>query len=755
MAAEKFTRVQVPTQSGTTFADSIFHTLPVSAVFTLAQYKPDIQTTIEKRSATSLCETNVDAKILPLPITKLVGSLRNVSEPVSATFASLSGRTTLSPLAQVWDPSQDQEKKKSNQLYPLGKNSEGEGFSLSDEAWIALEYGNSVDNNFDIPDDASPDLDKNTFLQSKKVKLQSGKLFVDKVLPDSSCDFAPNLDFPPSYFIDLHKKVREAGTYNFAGARIDLKHSKINVNLFRELLDGYEDVEVCQYLQYGFPLGLAQEIFLEQSLKNHQSAFTYFSYVDTLVEKEIGHCGITGPFPMEPFSPTMISPMMTAPKNPGARRPVFDASYGDWSLNENTPQKSYLGGPYNFSFPSVLDFAELVVQQGKGCLMYKRDLSRWFLQLPVDPAEYDKLGFIWRGQLWFWISFVWGTRHAGYSGQRVASAVLYIFRKYGLQKFKEPYNAMVYMDDYGGCESGEKAFTAFDDLGKLLADLGIKESKKKALSPSTKMTFLGVEFDSMDMAMRVNDTKRKEITALAKSWSRKTVASKEELQSILGKLIWISKVVRYSRCFVSRIIAAIKSLRSQKQKITLSTEVKKDLLWWTNFLDVFNGVELLVPNTVYCNILGDATLVGGGSWNESEREYFSRMFPYYLQGASIYIHIKEFWMLILAAKVWGSKWTGRRIGMYCDNEAVCKTIIYQKPQDLELQRCLREFLFHVCKFRFQPVILRVSTKDNEIADFISRVFDQPSIENMFLAKGLPGMKEVKIDDEMFNFVADW
>ena len=61
------------------------------------------------------------------------------------------------------------------------------------------------------------------------------------------------------------------------------------------------------------------------------------------------------------------------------------------------------------------------------------------------------------------------------------------------------------------------------------------------------------------------------------------------------------------------------------------------------------------------------------------------MFPYYLQGASIYIHIKEFWMLILAAKVWGSKWTGRRIGMYCDNEAVYKTIIYQKPQDLELQ----------------------------------------------------------------------
>ena len=221
------------------------------------------------------------------------------------------------------------------------------------------------------------------------------------------------------------------------------------------------------------------------------------------------------------------------------------------------------------------------------------------------------------------------------------------------------------------------------------------------------MTFLGVEFDSFDMAMRVNDTKRMEVTALAKVWSRKTVATKEELQSILGKL------------------------------------------------DVFNGVELLIPSTVFCNILGDATLAGGGTWNEMEKEYISRRFPLNLQGATVPIHIKEFWMVILAAKVWGPKWTGKRIGIYCDNEAVCKTIIYQKPKDSELQRCLRELLHYVCKYKFQPVILRVSTKDNYIADYISRIYDKPSINSMFLEKGLPAMKQVQIEDDMFNFVADW
>ena len=69
--------------------------------------------------------------------------------------------------------------------------------------------------------------------------------------------------------------------------------------------------------------------------------------------------------------------------------------------------KSYMGGSYNFKFPTVLDLADLIIEKGPGCLLWKRDLSRWFLQLPVDPADYDKLGFVWRGAFWWFVSFVW------------------------------------------------------------------------------------------------------------------------------------------------------------------------------------------------------------------------------------------------------------------------------------------------------------------------------------------------------------
>ena len=664
--------------------------------------------------------------------------------------------TVLTPFAKVWVPTSNTVVKNLDILYPPGKNTKGVEFEISDDAWVALELGNISSSDFELPADAAYDIPKNTRLAESKVALPNGSNFLDKILPHLPVEVVENSTFPPEYFIDLHNKVRQSGTYNYAGARIELKHSILNIDCFRQYLKDYDDIVICQFLQFGFPLGLSEEIFLEPALKNHQSSYLYYTYVDKFIKKEITQHGISGPLSVPPFNPTMLSPMMTSSKNPSSRRPVFDASWGDWSINENTPIKSYMGGKYDFQFPSVLDFGDMIVKQGRGCLIWKRDLARWFLQLPVDPADFDKLGFVWRGQFWWFVSFVWGCRHAGYCGQRVASAVLYILKKMGINtENKEEFLATVYMDDFAGCEIGPRAFDAFNSLGKLLNELGIKESIDKAQEPSTRMKFLGVEFNTIDMSMKIDDAKLQEITALTKKWARKTVATKEELQSILGKVLWVSKVVRFSRCFVSRIIALLNGLRSQKQKVTLTESVKKDFLWWSEFLPVFNGVELLVPSTVFCSVLGDATLQGGGSWNEKEKEYFSRLFPSHLQDHNVFIHLKEFFIAIVAAKVWGHLWEGRRVAIYCDNEAVVKTMIYQKPKDPELQKCLREILFHACRYKFQPVFLRVTTDDNDIADFISRIHDHDAINNKFEKRGLNNMKAIEVPDDMFNFVADW
>ena len=228
--------------------------------------------------------------------------------------------------------------------------------------------------------------------------------------------------------------------------------------------------------------------------------------------------GITGPVYSSPFEVTKVSPMMTAVKKPSSRRPIFDASYGDYSINANTPEKEYLGGEYQFTFPTFLDRADIIIKLGRGCLLWKRDLSRWFLQLPVDPCDYDKLGFLWRGHWFLFVSYVWGCRHAGYNAQRVSLAIVHILRKLAFPNYDSPFNALVYMDDIAGAENGEKAWAAFNHLGQLLSNLGIVESEKKASPPSTKMLFLGIEFDTMEMVMRVGDSKRLELKMTVSNW---------------------------------------------------------------------------------------------------------------------------------------------------------------------------------------------------------------------------------------------
>ena len=581
---------------------------------------------------------------------------------------------------------------------------------------------------------------------------------MDRSLPPSKCVFEENLLFPKSYFIDLHKAVKVHNVHNYKGARIPLAHNGINVGKFRELLTkfSYPHIHILQFVEFGFPLGLWTDAYLEPSTNNHSSAYSYYSYIDKFVETELSKLGVTGPFESAPFEPIMISPMMTSPKKPNERRPVFDASFGLYSLNKNTPERAYHDSEYEFHFPRIDDFADIIATLGPGCLLWKRDLSRFFLQLKTDPFEYDKLGFVWREKVFFFISFVWGCRHAGFAGQWLTSAVSWVLSKLGIELSGNPFYILNYCDDFARAEETfDRAQLSFSTLGNLLSEIGLAESLSKASPPATRMTYLGVSFNTVDMCLHVDQDKILELKTELSKWARKTVAKKAELQSILGKLLWVSRAVRFSRIFVARIIAETRKLTKQSEKTTLSREIRKDFIWWELFLVEFSGVEIIPPVTVSLGILGDACPQGGGSWNPVLNQYFSMRFPEYMCSADTPIHIKEFVVVLLCVRLWGPDWAGQRVVIYCDNDSVCDTCVYQKPKDLALQQLLREFLFWVCRYNFFPVLQKIGTKENNVADFISRRHCPVEIDKFFKSSGYPTQTKLEIPISWFGFQADW
>ena len=216
---------------------------------------------------------------------------------------------------------------------------------------------------------------KTSALKDLCVQLPGNQPFLDKVLPPIQSQFTVNQDYPPEYFSALHQLVNSAGTHypqgtpNHLGARVPLQHTGLNLDMWRKHLVGYDCVEICQYIEFGFPLGLQQdpEPELKPSYRNHGSSYQFFKWIDEFIASGLENCDLSGPMKSSPFIEFNTSPLMTAVKKPDSRRAVFDASYGDSSLNMNTPSDHYLGMPIEYAYPKIEDFKRFIIKLGRGC----------------------------------------------------------------------------------------------------------------------------------------------------------------------------------------------------------------------------------------------------------------------------------------------------------------------------------------------------------------------------------------------------
>ena len=392
-----------------------------------------------------------------------------------------------------------------------------------------------------------------------------------------------------------------------------------------------------------------------------------------------------------------------------------------------------MGQPIEYAYPKIEDFRRLVIKWCRGCKIWKRDLSRYYLQLPLDPLDYPLVCFVWRCLVYFFAGLMFGLKHSGYQAQRLTTAVTWIHARLGLEyEGEELFNSINYSDDIGGAESTlERATQSSGALAALLIDLGLEESKSKEHKPSTLMPYLGVMFDTEKMTMSVPPDKVAEVREELNIWKKKTTGSKKTLQKLLGKLFWISRCVRFSRPFMARLLNQLKSMHSQpdNKKMKLSESCHLDILWWDRFLRRFNGVQMiynddplllsldqLLETSAEVNC-GDAQMWGGGAYYADQ--FWSRPFPTWLKDGSIPIHIKEFWVVVVSAWLWGDSWSGIVVHIFCDNVAVCETLEKEKPKNEAMQELLREFLYIVCSKGFTPVFRKIGTVANKTADYIS------------------------------------
>ena len=103
--------------------------------------------------------------------------------------------------------------------------------------------------------------------------------------------------------------------------------------------------------------------------------------------------------------------------------------------------------------------------------------------------------------------------------------------------------------------------------------------------------------------------------------------------------------------------------------------------------------------------------------------------------------------------MWGSRFAGLKIRIYCDNQSVVDVINSSKTRDPFMATCLRELWLVVSKFLFELRAVHLPGEENRVADWLSRWHLDRRYQNEFM-KFQSGScyKEIKISDKMFRFL---
>ena len=88
---------------------------------------------------------------------------------------------------------------------------------------------------------------------------------------------------PPtsSCFVNAHRAVFSFGQFNSTGLHIPIP-SRLNIPVWRALLQDYEDRVTCDFLEFGWPLGYTNQTLPVFDLRTHRSALTFPSAVKNI-----------------------------------------------------------------------------------------------------------------------------------------------------------------------------------------------------------------------------------------------------------------------------------------------------------------------------------------------------------------------------------------------------------------------------------------------------------------------------------------
>lgn len=509
---------------------------------------------------------------------------------------------------------------------------------------------------------------------------------------------------------------------------------------------------VCDGIRTGFRIGFNYTTQLKPATANMQSALTHPEVVTAYIQKELSLGRLLGPFTDTSDLPLLQTNRFgVIPKghNTGKWRLITDLSFPEGrSVNDGIDPALC-----SLQYTTVEDVADIIARLDPGALLAKFDIESAYRLIPVHPQDRPLLAVRWNGSIYIDSMLPFGLRSAPKIFNAVADALHWHLQQSGIPLIRH------YLDDYiiitPPDETRCRAFIAI--LHRECSRLGVPIAAHKSEGPTTCLTFLGIEIDTVAGQLRLPTDKLDRLRALLSEWGDRRHCGRKELESLIGLLNHACKVVRAGRSFLRRMIDLLHtghhSLHST-HLIRLNKGFRSDLAWWRTFIREWNGISFLHPpaHLPQFHLYSDAS----GSWGCGA--VWGRLwFQLQWDASSHHLSIaeKELIPIILAFAVWGAGWQDHQVICHCDNQVVVACLQSRSSRHPGIMHLLRCLVFVEARRRchLQPVY--IDTRSNHLADDLSRNNHSSFLSKVPGASRVPSPVPFHLLEVLLDQQADW
>ena len=296
---------------------------------------------------------------------------------------------------------------------------------------------------------------------------------------------------------------------------------------WRNALAQHPDKRFTEYIlrgiSHGFHIGADRSHEFRPCHGNMSSVGEQPQLVEAHIRSERASGRVLGPLPshLARLTHTSAIGLIPKPHQPGKWRLIVDlSSPTGYSVNDAIGSNMC-----HMHYASVPEAARYIRRLGTGTVLAKVDLQNAYRIVPVHPDDHHLLSFRWNNQVFIDTALPFGLRSAPKIFSAVADALAWILHSKGVT------HQLHYLDDFLllGAPDSPQCADALAITYHTCAELGVPIAAHKTEGPSCRLTFLGIQIDSIGMEVSLPVDKLARTIATVQSWTRKKAASKREL----------------------------------------------------------------------------------------------------------------------------------------------------------------------------------------------------------------------------------